>query len=51
MKKTPTDILLHSKPVVAEEDCGDTFSTEQLMDQELKPIILYIAKRYQKMLS
>ena len=36
------DILLQSKPEVSEEDCSDTFSTEQLMDQELKPIILYL---------
>ena len=35
------DILLQSKPEVSEEDCSDTFSTEQLMDLELKPIILY----------
>ena len=36
------DILLQSKPEVAEEVCSDTYSTEQLMDQELKPIILYL---------
>ena len=36
------DILLQSKPEVSEEDYSDTFSTEQLMDQELKPIILYL---------
>ena len=36
------DILLQSKPEVSEEDFSDTFSTEQLMDQELKPIILYL---------
>ena len=36
------DILLQSKPKVAEEVSSDTFSTEQLMVQELKPIILYL---------
>ena len=46
------DILLQSKPEVSEEDCSDTFSTEQLMDQELKPIILYLKMGlYQRMLK
>ena len=41
-EESTIDILLQNEPEVAEKTSGDTFSTEQLMDQELKPIILYL---------
>ena len=36
------DILLQNEPEVVEKASSDTFSTEQLMDQEVQPIILYL---------
>ena len=34
------DILLQNEPEVVEKASSNTFSTEQLMDQEVQPIIL-----------
>ena len=34
-EESTIDILLQNEPGVAEKTSGDTFSTEQLMDQEL----------------
>ena len=36
------DIMLQNEPEVVEKASSDTFSTEQLMDQEVQPIILYL---------
>ena len=41
-EESTIDILLQNEPEVAEKTSDDTFSTEQLMDQELKLIILNI---------
>ena len=41
-EESTIDILLQNEPEVTEKTSGDTFSNEQLMDQELKPIILYL---------
>ena len=41
-EESTIDILLQNQPKVTEKTSDDTFSTEQLMDQELKPIILYL---------
>ena len=35
-EESTIDILLQNEPEIAEKTSGDTFSTEQLMDQELK---------------
>ena len=36
------DILLQNEPEIVEKASSDTFCTEKLMDQEVKPIILYL---------
>ena len=41
-KGSTIDILLQNEPEVAKKASGNTFSNEQLMDQEIKPIILYL---------